>query len=86
MSVVGSYQITLEDEYSSVAVVAEVILFDEKNKRIFHGEVTDTGTVVFNNVPAGEYTLVVVKEGYKHYKTTLTITSDVTIDVVLEKI
>jgi len=86
MSVVGSYAITLEDEYSAVVKLTEVILFDENKKRIFHGEVEGSGTVVFNNVPEGEYTLIVVRDGYRHHKQKITVDGDKTINVTLIKI
>jgi len=63
---------------------AEVILFD--NNRVFHGHTDANGKIMFNNVPAGTYTLVIVKDGYRHYKGTLEITSDLEITISLQQI
>ena len=63
---------------------AEVILFD--NNRVFHGHTDASGKIVFHNVLAGTYTLVIVKDGYRHYKATLEITSDLETTISLQQI
>jgi len=63
---------------------AEVILFDDY--RAFHGHTDDYGRVTFSGVPRGDYTLVVVKDGYVHYKASISITEDTTQTIYLSKI
>jgi len=63
---------------------AEVILFNSNH--IFHGHTDENGKVTFSGVPRGDYTLVVVKDGYVHYKATISITEDTTQIIYLTKI
>jgi len=52
----------------------------------FSGTTDENGGVIFEDVPEGEYTLTVEKEGYEKYEEKVKIEENVSIDVTLVKV
>jgi len=63
---------------------ALVVLFDRK--RAYHGYTDSSGKIIFSNVIAGTYSVIVVKDGYKHYVGSIIVDTDKTVNITLTPI
>jgi len=63
---------------------ALVVLFD--GRRAYHGYTDSSGQIKLENVIAGNYKIIIVKDGYIHYEGEITVDEDKSVNITLSPI
>lgn len=83
--IIGNAFVKVSDVDGNTLANTTVKLFNDTHEYVLTTD--ENGTVVFENIDVGEYTVVASKDGYIEVKTNVTITKDETtnVEVVMEK-